>query len=113
MNEKLSPPRIVCAAIKRGDGLVVACARHYDPGAAKVIGAMHVPLRFRIKCFITRRPHPAHAYFRSFGRVEQGFIDQHNRFYSREEAWIIAEKNGQIRRNYNGPRLTLFSEDLY
>jgi hypothetical protein len=43
---------------------------------------------------------------------EQGFIDQHGKFYSREDAWDIAKENGQIFRDCDVDG-TLFSENLY
>lgn len=45
--------------------------------------------------------------------TEQGFIDQHGNFYSREEAWKIAQANGQIIRRVGGDEGRLFSENLY
>lgn len=44
---------------------------------------------------------------------EQGFVDQYRKFYTRREAWVIAEKNGQIRRRVGGDGEKLFSENLY
>ena len=45
--------------------------------------------------------------------AEQGFIDQYGSFLTREEAWKIAEKNGQIVRRCGGDGRELFSENLY
>lgn len=50
--------------------------------------------------------------------LSQGFIDQFNNFYTRKEAWIIAETNGQIIRRVGGDMSLdgegkLFSENLY
>jgi hypothetical protein len=57
---------------------------------------------------------------------ECGFVDQHNEFMTREEAWKVADIAGQIRRphgferNYASHRQSgindsgmLFSENLY
>lgn len=57
---------------------------------------------------------------------ECGFIDQHNKFLTRTEAWAVADKAGQIRRPYGlernydshrkaniGDEGLLFSENLY
>lgn len=98
---KLSPPRIVCAAnrytvhLGRCDGkVVIPSARHNDPMMHAIKN--HMPMRLL--------------------NEEQGFIDQHGRFYTRLEAWPIAEANGQIRRNCGGDgphRYGLFSENLY
>lgn len=45
-------------------------------------------------------------------KKEQGFITNKNRFVSREQAWIIAEKANQIKEN-SGSKGTLYSEDIY
>jgi hypothetical protein len=53
--------------------------------------------------------------------MTQGFIDQFGNFLTREEAWVIAEKNGQIRFRCGGDEFLrdgkiinkLFSENLY
>lgn len=57
---------------------------------------------------------------------ECGFVDQENNFLTRAEAWVIADRMGQIRcptgleRHYNNHRVAnvgdeglLFSENLY
>lgn len=44
---------------------------------------------------------------------EQGFIDQYGNFYTREEAYFVAEENGQIIKKCGGDRVSLFSENLY
>lgn len=46
-------------------------------------------------------------------REVQGFIDQHGNFYDRQQAWVIAEGNGQIIRYNDGCEGTLYSENLY
>jgi hypothetical protein len=93
--EGLSNPRIVCAAILRiKDGKMLLGARHYDS---------HM------------RQHLVRDWLSV--EVEQGFVDQHGRFLTREEAWEIAEKEGQIRvilpcqDNYETK--LLYSENLY
>lgn len=48
----------------------------------------------------------------SWSSAKQGFIDQFGTFYDRQAAWLIAEKNGQIKRT-TGKEGTLYSEDLY
>lgn len=87
----LSKPRIVCAANKLASGLIVCGARHHD----KVMNA-------QIK-----------AANETFVNEIQGFIDQHGVFYTRQEAWVIAEKNDQIIRRCGGDDGKLFSENLY
>lgn len=57
---------------------------------------------------------------------ECGFVDQNNNFLTRKEAWVVADKAGQIRRPYGlernydshrppnvGDEGLLFSENLY
>lgn len=93
--------RIICAAnklrLENGSIIVIAGARHWDKGMHQV----------------------ADALFHGLEReLEQGFIDQFNNFYTREEAWIIAETNGQIIRRVGGDTKLdgtgrLFSENLY
>ena len=45
---------------------------------------------------------------------EQGFVDQHCRFLTRKEAFVIAENNGQIIKVLGSEhRGALYSENLY
>lgn len=90
---ELSKPRIVAAANRSSvDGFLVVGARHFD-----------TCMRAQIK-----ESGRKHTEF-----TEQGFIDQHCNFYTREEAYLIAERNGQIFRRCGGDELCLFSENLY
>lgn len=89
---ELSPPRIVCAAVQLKDGLVVPSARHFDMTMRLVIASLG------------KEKLPG---------ATQGFIDQHGRFYSRQEAWMVASENGQLRRRVPGDEGTLYSENLY
>jgi hypothetical protein len=43
---------------------------------------------------------------------EQGFLNQFAEFLTRQEAWIIAEKNGQIKRKVSVDGV-LYSENIY
>jgi len=92
--------RIVCAAnkilFKDGKVAIVAGARHWDKIMHNIVDCVEHELT----------------------ELEQGFIDQFNNFYTREEAWIIAETNGQIIRRVGGDTTLegkgrLFSENLY
>ena len=94
----LSPPRIVCAANKYelpdGSRLVVPSARHCDATMMQVV------------CLLGKM----------LTEEEQGFIDQHGRFYDRRAAYKIAAASGQIRRRVGGDATdggTLYSENLY
>jgi hypothetical protein len=93
--------RIICAAnklqLEDGSIVVVAGARHWDKGMHEIVDVFYSPLS---------------------RELEQGFIDQFNNFYTREQAWIIAETNGQIVRRVGGDTKLdgsgkLFSENLY
>lgn len=90
-DSELSPPRIVCAANRYKD-VIIPSARHFDPLMHSLIHAMGFSI--------------------TSGKWEQGFIDQHRKFYTREEAWIVAEKNGQIINQVSTPGI-LYSENLY
>jgi len=89
----VTPRRIVCAAIKQMvTGRIITGARHFD----KI-------MRAQIK---------AADGMKNWRSAAQGFIDQFGDFLNREEAWKIAEDQGQIRRQVSTPG-TLFSENLY
>lgn len=82
--------RVVCAAIRLKSGHIITGARHFDIIMRKQID----------RCGLTTR------------NSEQGFIDQWGNFLSREDAWIVAERQQQIRKQ-TGQHGTLYSEDLY
>lgn len=88
----VTPRRVVCAANRVGDRIVTG-ARHYDK-------VMHAQI--------------ARSEGAAFWRhAEQGFIDQFGDFLTREEAWVVAEAQGQIRHRCGGDGKKLFSENLY
>ena len=84
-------PLVVCAAIRKGERIICG-ARHFDSVMREQINASEGIAHWR--------------------GAEQGFIDQKCQFITREDAWILAEKEGQIRRNV-APEGTLYSENLY
>lgn len=86
--------RVVCAAVKFSDGLIVTGPRHFDNTMHAVISRVG---------FSTSK-HCADA--------EQGFVDQWGRFMTREEAFIVAWSRGQFLAKSETPGV-LFSEDLY
>lgn len=45
--------------------------------------------------------------------AEQGFVDQYGNFLTREEAWEVASRAGQIIRRVGGDEGKLYSENLY
>ena len=86
--------RIVSAANRSPEGLVVMCVRH---GCDLFFGVVD-------EMFDEDK---------SYLDWEQGFVTNKYRFVSREEAWIIAEKQGQIIRDHDLCVGTLYSEHLY
>lgn len=89
---KLSSQRVVCAACRcPTTGIVVIGARHWDLWMHDQAEARDLP---------------------SMPRFEEGFIDQHNNFLTREEAFKIAKEQNQFVR----PPMedgVLYSENLY
>ena len=83
--------RVVCAAVRDSDGRIAIGPRHFDPTMAGAIN--NFP-----------------AWSRPY---EQGFIDQHGEFMTREEAHKVATESGQIVRRCGGDDGRLFSENLY
>lgn len=83
---------------------IIPAARHYSPGMHVIIDEIQ---RLRIKC---GEPELVMAYGN-----DQGFIDQFDNYWTREEAFIIATHSGQINATrdcviINGE---LYSENLY
>ncbi len=89
----LSEAVIVCAAIKHDNGLILPSPRHFDRTCHALIDELGVKAK--------------HSDW------EQGFIDQHGRFYTREEAYAVAVKQGQIKRHCTYETDELYSENLY
>lgn len=89
----MTEPRIVCAAIHLVDGLVIPSARHFD-------------MNMRLLIVSARKS-------KKLAGARQGFIDQHGAFYTREEAWTVAKRQGQIRRDLDCGEGVLYSEHLY
>ena len=69
--------RVVSAAMLMDDGLVVPGVRHFSPDMRAIL----------------RRIYGDKYHLRVKG---QGFIDARGQFLSREEAWRVADRNGQI-----------------
>lgn len=100
-------PRIVCAA-NRCDitNEIVIGIRHYDAAMRSQITNLQI---------ITEETN-SFADLPFVENVTQGFIDQFGNFYNRQEAWKIADQNGQILRRVGGDSAnggTLYSENLY
>lgn len=86
----IKPPLIVCAALKNGKEIIIG-PRHYDAVMVKQIDKTG----------------------KSWKGATQGFIDQFGKFYTRQEAWKVAESNNQIKYNLAIADGMLFSEHLY
>lgn len=93
-NTENIPPYIVSAAttfIVDGEEVVIVSPRHWDDIMRNIVKLLP----------------------ESAKEKEQGFVDQYRKFYTRKEAWVIAEQNGQIKRRVGGDNQKLFSENLY
>lgn len=94
--------RIVSAANKfeltDGGYVVIAGVRHWD----KVMREAVKPF-LDLGLITSTRKHGC----------EQGFVDNKGNFHTREQAWVVAQKEGQIIRDADDYVGTLFSENLY
>lgn len=88
--------RVVCAAIKLKDGLVICGVRHFDE-----LMRMSLP---------DTQPEAAHL----LRGHEQGFVSNDCRWLTRSEAWDIALTAKQFDPAHAvGSQGTLYSEDLW
>lgn len=86
---------IICAAVRASDGYVFRGQWHAT--------AMYAPFGLQgMPAYEDERPHGD----------DQGFVTSLNRYVTREEAWDIAEKAGQLNDRPNKKRGYLFSEDI-
>lgn len=95
-NSKGVGRRVVMAANKYSNGLVLVGIRHWDK-------LMHTQAMFYDENNLLPRD----------GDPEQGFIDNKGNFLTREEAYVIAKKSKQIIRRVGGDDNRLYSENLY
>ena len=102
--------RIVCAACRHPDGRIVTGPRHFDVTMWSQV--LRVPPHEFINRtqFVDVPPPPEVA---DWGKADQGFIDQYGAFLTREEAWPIADTNGQIIHDRDWVTGRLHSEHLY
>lgn len=95
-----SERRVVCAALRAADGQVLLGIRHYSAD-------MHEQLAHR----------DDRNRFQHLHDPDQGFVDQHGVYMTREEAYAVAKASGQLRypeacgEGLDGPKL--YSEGLY
>ncbi len=103
-------PRIVCAANRLSTGAIIIGTRHFSV-------TMNQNFYGYLAAAISDDPGITEEELKdSYRRSEQGFIDQHGKFYNRYEAWKIAESNNQIIERVGGDTRNggcLFSENLY
>lgn len=87
---------IVCAACRHADGFIAVGARHFSPMMDKQI---------ETACMMGKNR----------DEWEQGFLDQWERFYTREHAMDVVRWNGQhfCRERNGGSRAILYSEGIY
>lgn len=107
--------RIVCAACRTLSGLIVCGPRHFDGTMWSRI--LNITLaEFNRLQELNQMPDDVPEDFVDWQAAEEGFIDQHGVFLTREEAWTIALRNGQIL-NYELDAKwatgRLYSEHLY
>lgn len=96
---------IVCSAIRSPMGVIICGARHHH-----CLASLH-DLRTRLE--LSNMSGAPLAILPTADKWEQGFVDETNKFLTREEAWPIAEAAGQICRRCGGDGEKLFSENLY
>lgn len=103
--------RIVCAAIRHKlDGRLICGPRHFDETMwCQILGISRA--EWKRTEDDTRKLPPDIAHW---SQADQGFIDQHGEFLTREEAWPIAAAAGQILSDQrNWQHGCLHSEHLY
>ncbi|UGL62196.1 putative anti-restriction nuclease [Escherichia phage JLBYU50] len=93
---------IVCAANKyilnNGKELIIPCVRHANPVLSAQLNVLKdAGLIDKLFCLPDN----------------QGFIDQYYNWWSRKDAYIIADNAKQINYERNGHNSELFSEGLY
>lgn len=86
---------VVCAALSL-DLDVILGPRHFDSTMRLAIDLLDLL-----------------GYDRDWSKAEQGFVDQHGVFMTRQEAYQVAVEAKQIRRPEGGPVGVLYSEHLY
>lgn len=84
--------RIVCAALRLpGTGAIICGPRHFDPMMKGQMGLTP----------------------EAWKNADQGFINTHGEFLTREDALHVALANGQRLRRCGGDERRLYSENLY
>lgn len=86
--------RVVCAACVFPDGLMLTGIRHFSPDMRLVANKLGYTTK-------------------DYAAAKQGFVDQWGNFLTRQEAYIIAYRQGQYNPYEPYTPGTLYSEDLY
>lgn len=86
---------IVSAAARNEEGAIICSPRHWDATFHQILSLLTPEKR------------------ELWRGSEQGFVDQHGKFYTRREAHAIAIKNGQRRYRCGGDEEKLYTENLY
>lgn len=110
----MTQPRIICAACRTTDGRIVCGPRHFDGTMWSQIVGVTLEAFTIMQRDGTLPPLPDAV--KPWQGAEQGFIDQHGKFYTREEAWPIALMNNQILQYELDSKWStgkLYSEHLY
>lgn len=98
--------RILCAAIWYKSVEPRAAHRPINtPGGVVLCGYRHGDVISQVLPLVGERQY-------ILGEHVQGFLTSKNRFVDREEAWTIAEQQGQIVKKLSGNKI-LYSENLY
>lgn len=100
--------------IERGTPLIVCAANRHNKSGRIILGARHWDHQMRSQvlpdydlALVGKKDHSL------FLNWEEGFIDQKLNFLTREEAYVIAKENNQIRFRCGGDEGVLYSENLY
>ena len=81
---------------------IVCAANRHKQTKQVILGIRHWDGYMRVQCLDY-----------DYSDYEQGFIDNKGKFLTREEAFVVAEREGQIIRRVGVDEDWLFSEDLY
>ena len=81
---------------------IVCAANRHKQTKQVILGIRHWDGYMRVQCLDY-----------DYSDYEQGFIDNKGNFLTREEAFVVAEREGQIIRSAFSDEGCLYSENLY
>lgn len=117
-----SPVALNWQGEKKKRWFVVSAACRHKPTGLIVVGARHFDKLMRAQIFALQgydMKNSASGQWEDMSSTEdwkdldQGFIDNHGDFLTRQEAWYLANMNNQIRFTEYSAEGMLFSESLY